>query len=364
MTSEITRLSELMSPTALKLLSDAGGNFVVQQIGMDVIRSVVFDVLTGKNLRDSTEVLTRRRISVLNLALLQMFVRGQAISSDFVQQLPYIAAHILASKRISKTERWLAQWALGLTSKAVQNVLTDDVSQIAAYRDQYIDACREVIAKHEQEFGILTGSVGFDSGDQTPIDGFFLTYLLNAIGSQTLTIRGSEKSAYGKLFEKLILGSLLAILDFQYVPFGELENPEHVLWLSSRGAKRESDATLFYEAGKGVRFDIGFIGRGNSEISLDKVSRFEREIRMGRSNWYMATIILVDRIPQRSRIEEMAREIDGTIVQMSGGYWPQRVARELQRVLGYEHELIRMEVNDIDDYLREKLKVVPFDLFI
>ncbi len=39
-----------------------------------------------------------------------------------------------------------------------------------------------------------------------------LAYLLNTIGAETLTIRGSAKSSYGKLFEKLVLGFLLHIL--------------------------------------------------------------------------------------------------------------------------------------------------------
>jgi hypothetical protein len=86
----------------------------------------------------------------------------------------------------------------------------------------------------------------------------------------------------------------LHILGFEYVT-----PPPHktsrVFWLSSREERRESDATLLYEAGKGVRFDIGFIGRGNPEISLDKVSRFEREISLGRiwlrSSWLIASAL-------------------------------------------------------------------------
>ncbi len=364
MPDPISKLSAFISPQALKLLSEAGGEFIIQRIGLDVIRGVILNVLTGKNLRDSTEVLTRRRISALNLALLNLFLEGSYSSPDFVEQLPFIAADILSSQHISKTERWLAQWSLGLTGKAVQNVLTDDYSLITQYRDQYIKACSEMIANHEREYGPLKGVFEKTPNTKIPVDWRFMTYLMNAIGAQTLTIRGSEKSAYGKLFEKLILGALLSILGFQYIAPDQLENPERVFWLSSRGAKRESDATLLYSLGQGVRFDIGFIGRGNSEISLDKVSRFEREILIKQSNWFMATIILVDRIPQRSRIEQMANEIHATIVQMSGSYWPQRVARELNQTLGFEHDLVHMEQSNIEAYLSEKLTEVPLDEFI
>src|SRR5262249_2150482 len=131
-----------------------------------------------------------------------------------------------------------------------------------------------------------------------------------------------------------------------------------------RNEKRESDATLLYSAGKGARFDIGFIGRGNTEISLDKVSRFEREISLGSSHYYMATIIIVDRIGRNSRVEQLARAIDGRIVQMIAGYWPKQVARELNRVMGFEHELVNMDQSQIDAYLKKKLSIVPLEKFI
>ncbi len=106
--SEVTSLSQLMSPATLKLLSASGSDFV-QQIGMDVVRGVVLDVLTGRNLRDSTEVLTRRRIATLNLALVNLFLHGSSIADNFVSQLPNVATEILTRKRLTKTERWMAQ---------------------------------------------------------------------------------------------------------------------------------------------------------------------------------------------------------------------------------------------------------------
>lgn len=158
-----------------------------------------------------------------------------------------------------------------------------------------------------------------------------------------------------------MLGSLLHILGFKHVASESPGRLHRVFWLSSRGERRKSDATLIFEAGKGVRFDIGFIGRGNPEISLDKVSRFEREISLGRSTWYLSTIIIVDRIGANSRIERLAEEIDGTIVQMSMGYWPQQVARELNRALGYKHKLVRMKQSEIGQYLRERMNEVPLE---
>lgn len=359
---KVAALSELMSPEALQLLS-ASGTDLVKQIGIDVVRGIVLDVLTGKNLRDSTEVLTRRRIAALNLAMIRLFMQGATLSNDFAAQLPHLATHLLTTGHLSKTDRWLAQWVLGLTDKAYQNVLRDNPVALAGYRDQYIEACRNVIASNTRDYGEIRGQLALDSGVKAEVNWLFLTYLLNTVGAQTLAIRGSEKSAYGKLFERLILGSLLYILEFEHV----VPPPprfDRVFWLSSQGEKRESDATLLYEPGKGVRFDIGFIGRGNPEISLDKVTRFEREIEMGRSRFYMATIILIDRIGRNSSIEGLAKRVDGTIIQMSASYWPQQVARVLNQTFGLKHALVDMQQDLIGDFLRDKLAQVPLEDFI
>jgi hypothetical protein len=205
--------SSLLSPASLKLLS-ASGTALISQIGIDVVRDVVFDVLCGKNLRDSTETLTRRRITALNMALVQLFVKGAHSSDEFISLLPHLASEILQRPRLNTNERWLAQWMLGLTGKAVQNVLRDNPALVAQYRDDYIEACQEII-QNQAEYGNLVGAVDIQHGDSNfnaELDWQFLVYLMNAVGAQTLTIRGSEKSAYGKLFEKLILGSLLTIL--------------------------------------------------------------------------------------------------------------------------------------------------------
>lgn len=283
----LNTLTELISPADLDLLS-ASGSQLIKQIGLDVVRGVVLDILTGKNLRDSTEALTRRRIATLNLATVELFIRGSVKSRDFVSQLPNIAADILVNKKLSKTERWLAQWILGLTDKAFQNVLRDNPEAIDEYRNKYIQICNEVVTAREEDKGPLQGEITINGNQGAQINWLWITYLLNTIGAQTLAIRGSEKSAYGKLFEKLVLGSLLHILGLKHItpPAHEYEK---VFWLSSKNEKRESDATLLYELGRGVRFDIGFIGRGNPEISYDKVTRFEREISLGRSKFFMAT---------------------------------------------------------------------------
>lgn len=357
------QLTSLLSDNTLALLT-ASGKSLIERIGIDVIRGVVLDVLTGRNIRNSTEILTRRRIAALNLATLRMFMLGSEVVDNFIEQLPYIASDTLSKGRLKKEERWLAQWILGLTDKGVQNILRDDFQLLGGYRESYIEACREIITQQVQDYGELSGEIRIGPQIKSSINWLFMIYLLNTIGSQTLTIRGSDKSTYGKLFEKLVLGSLLHVLGFQLKSSSELENPSGVFWLSSSDDERESDATLLYEAGKGVRFDIGFIGKGNTEISRDKVSRYRREIQLGPENWFMATIIIVDRIGERSKIQNLAKAIDGTIVQMSVGYWPQRVARTLNGVLGFQHPLVTLEQAEIGDYLKARMQTVPIEAFI
>lgn len=371
-----THFTKLMPPEALKLLSGGGKEFV-ERVGMDVVRDAVLNILIGRNLRDSTEVLTRRRLAALNLATVELFMRGAASSDDFIQNLPQLAVEALSEKAIPREERWLAQWVLGLTSKSVQNVLRDNLEKVLSdYRDMYIEACQQIITMQTEGRGQLSGTLRLDNirqnkegeehNSQLPIeakvDWLMMLYLLSMIGAQTLSIRGSEKSAYGKLFEKLILGSILSILGFKYVTS---ERPgEGIFWLSSRGEDRESDATLVYKLGIAARFDIGFIGRGNPEIMLDKVSRYRREEEIAGTSSYVATIIVVDKIGRASRIEKGAEKIAGRIVQMSASYWPQEIAKELYKTLQFDHPLRTMDQSDIEAYLKEKLKEIPLEEFV
>jgi len=96
-------------------------------------------------------------------------------------------------------------------------------------------------------------------------------------------------------------------------------------------------------------------------MSLDKVTRFQREITLGRSKWYLATIIIVDRIGPSSRIEALAKRVGGTIVQMSMGFWPQEIARELEAASSYQHDLASMNQSEIAAYLKRKLAQVPLE---
>jgi hypothetical protein len=355
-------VAQLMPPTLRHLLEVRGTEFV-RQIGADVLRQVVFDVMCGRNLRDATEMLTRRRIALVNASLLTLFLKGLKQRPDFINNLADLVVNELMQTR-SKTEKWLLQWLLGLTDKAAQNVLRDDFTALDAYKERYMQICREIVAECERNFGHLKGALGLESDTWVQVNWEFFYHLLNAVGAGTLAIRGSEKSVYGKLFERIILGSTLHILGFKFVEFGDLRELERVFWLSSRATQRESDATALIRPGVGVRFDIGFIGRGNPEITLDKLTRFEREVEMGRQHWFIASFIIVDRIGKGSRIPEIAEQVRATVIQMSMGYWVRLLAQELERQTGYKHELAYIPDEDMEDYLKAKLAEVPIEQFV
>ncbi len=352
---------KLMPPEARALISGKGKE-VVRQVGLDIIREIVCDVLCGKNLRDSTETLTRKKLATINAATLVMFLRAESNSKGLVRQIPALASERLRQKPKGE-EKQILQWFLGLTNKATQNVLRDSTDSIIQYKDDYLKTCNEVISLAEAKYGKLTGNLQLGSNDKADIDWNLMLELMQTIGAQTLAIRGSEKSTYGKLFEKLILGSLLSILGFKLVLKNNISNPKRVFWLSSTGEKRESDATLLYQPGKGIRFDIGFIGRGNPEISLDKVSRFEREIELGSTKFFMGTIILVDTIGPKSRIVQLAEAINGIIIQMSMAYWPKTVALELNKTFGFEHDLVDMPDSQMQQYIKDSIRKVPIENF-
>nr|WP_245523754.1 CfrBI family restriction endonuclease [Treponema brennaborense] len=244
----------------------------------------------------------------------------------------------------------------------MQNVLRSDDSEFQSYLTDLSASLEKSVAESSQVYGELTAKIIDKENQEYFLQWPELLQLFTAIGAQTLTIRGSEKSMYGKFFEKLVLGSLLSVLGFKLKDDPSIT--KKTFWLSQREDKRESDATLIVEPGIGVRFDIGFIGPGNTEISLDKVSRFEREIEMGRQKYYMSTIILVDRIGERSRIVDMAKNIDGTIIQMSMSNWVKEVATVLKQKTNYKAEILSLSDDDCKEYIEKKLKNIDLHLFI
>lgn len=338
------------------------GKEVLERIGEHIIKDVVTSILCGGNVRSLTEGLTRRRLALSNASLLVTFLHAYTQIENFIEVMPSLVKQELLTN-ISPEKKMFVQWFAGLTGKSIQNVLRNSDDEFDKYMETVEDALRQSVESCHVDFGQLRGMLQLDDVE-CAVDWPFILYLFTAIGAQTLSIRGSEKSMYGKMFEKLILGSLLTILGFKLIDSTDSSQMKKVFWLSSRGDKRESDATLLYKPGVGVRFDIGFIGPGNTEISLDKVSRFEREMEHGRHNHYLSTIIIVDRIGEKSRIIEMANAIDGNVVQMSMAYWVRDVCKILQERIHFKHRILNVSDKNFKKYIVDQMQNIDLSLFL
>jgi len=254
-----------------------------------------------------------------------------------------------------------------LTGKSVQNVLRSNPEALGRYVADFESAIDEAAEKCRDEFGDVRMTLGFaekPDGRRVELDWKAIARLTTTIGSQTLAIRGSDKSMYGKLFERLILGSYLSLLGFERVNPATNRKTSRVFWLSDSSDLRESDATLLFRPGKIARFDIGFIGVGNSEISKDKLSRYARELEMAGGKSSSVTFIVVDRLPRTGKTQRAAEQIGAEIVQMSMQFWVKELAQKLRARLGVRHELQTMDDGAISGYLERKLSSIPVQDFL
>ncbi len=344
-------------------LSNYQGKQLIDRIGEEVLKEVVASVLCGENLRSLTEGLTRRRLMISNAAMLTTFLSASINFPDFVKKSPFLIAEELSKSKLTKDKKLYLTWLVGLTEKGIQNILRgNDADELKEYLKELDSALQESALSSEKFFGKLTGTIKIQK-QEVSINWENILFLFVAIGAQTLAIRGSEKSIYGKLFEKFVLGSLLTILGFEKIDPTQTTKSEKVFWMSQRENKRESDATLLLKPGVGIRFDIGFIGSGNSEVSLDKVSRFEREMSFGRSLHFMNTLVIVDRVGEKSRIKTMAKAIDGNIVQMSMSYWVKEVAEILSHN-GLKHPILKMTHEQSLHFVRDAMTNVDLRKFM
>ena len=355
-------------PEGGRVLLTGGGREFVERIGVEAIRNSILSVMMGDNIRTQTEPLSRRKIAIVSGALVVLFMRGHLEVRNFSDELSELAVSQLARRRKrDKATTWIAQWLIGLTQKQFQNVLRSDVEGIKGYVADFEDAVDEAAERCRDEFGNVRMELGFvedAKGRRVQLDWKDITRLTTAIGSQTLAIRGSDKSMYGKLFERLILGSFLTILGFERVNPQTNTKTAGVFWLSDSRGSREADATLLVKPGRLARLDIGFIGAGNSEISKDKLSRYEREFELAGGRITSTTFIVVDRLPRSEKTQRAAARIEAEIVQMSLRYWVRDLAQRLGERMGVRHELQRMQDDDIEAYLEGRLDRIRVQEFL
>ena len=354
-------LASFLPKTFNALLESKGTNFI-KRAGEENVRQVVVDVLCGSNIRASTEHLTRLRLGRTNAATFMVYLCGLHTAKDFSRQLPQMAFQNLTNKT-SKAEKALSQWMIGLTGKSIQNVLHGDDHQLKKYIESFAVNLERLATETEKISGVLKCHVKSSDGKEAIFDWHDLLSLFCTIGSQTLAIRGSEKSTYGKLFERLVLGSVLNALGFEQTSYPPKKTSK-VFWLSSKVGEREADATLLVADGQAIRFDLGFIGIGNPEIPKDKVSRFERFMEVNEQKFHSATCIIVDRIGEGSSLEEHAKRAGAKMIQMSISYWPIELAQWLSEKFNYKSDISICKPADLPALLKKKLAAVSFENFV
>ena len=352
-------------PKIGKELATYGKEDVVSKLGNDVIQKTVIGILKGENIRSLTESLTKRRISLSTASMFLTYVKTLIQEPDFAQKYGEIIYSNITESKLTKAEKSYLNWMAGLTEKQIQNVLRgkdrDELKRYILETDLFIKQLAEIT---EKQLGKIGGKV-FVNEKECYFGWLEFSQLFLSIGSQTLAIRGSEKSTYGKMFEKLVLGSVLSLFGFDFVRRNETAKDKKIFWLSERDEKRESDATAIITLGKGIRFDIGFIGVGNTEVSLDKVTRFEKIMDFNNKKYDMATIIIVDRIGEKSRITEMAKDINKChIVQMSMSNWVKELSNILYEDFNYKTPFWGQSDTYILDYIQNEIEKMDMSLFL
>lgn len=355
-------------PEKGRLVLTANGKEFIEKLGVETARQVIHAVLRGENIRTQTEPLTRRRVAIATGAMVYLFAKGWAEIDNFTENLSALALEQMNNTPQSKKEIfWPAQWLIGLTGKGIQNVLRNSSQLHQAYIQDFENAVEEAAIRCRKDYGEISMSLGCVVDGklrQRVLDWKDITRLTTAIGAATLTIRGSEKSTYGKLFERLVMGSVLTILGFEHVENSQSQKKEKVFWLSDSSDIRECDATIRLRPGKLARFDIGFIGKGNPEIMKDKLTRYSNAIEQNGIPSLSLNFIIVDKIPDTTKTTEAAKKSGSEIIQMSMQFWALELAKRLEARLGYRAEILSVPEDELSDYLRQKLQPIPILNFI
>lgn len=357
-------------PEKGKLVLSANGKEFIERLGVETARQVILAVLHGENIRAQTEPLTRRRVAIAAGAMIYLFAKGWAEIDGFTEKISAFALEQMVNTPQSKKDTfWPAQWLIGLTGKSIQNVLRSNPELRQSYILDFEKTVEEAAKRCQEDFGDISMNLGYFADGTIkenikPLGWKDLTRLSISIGATASTIRGSEKSLYGKLFEKLIMGSVLTILGFEHVDNAQSPKLERVFWLSDNSDVRECDATIRLRPGKLARFDIGFIGKGNSEIMKDKLTRYASEVEQNGIANTSQNFIIVDRMPETPRTLEAARKSGSAIIQMSMQFWAVELAKELKARLDYTAEILSVSEDELSDYIEKKLQPIPILNFL
>lgn len=330
-------------------------------IGEDGMKDIVTNILLGGNVRDSTEFIVQRRLLISYASMLELFTHHLSHVSSIDDYSDWVTGELKTQP--NNLRRTLYLWLLGLTGKGLDNIVRGN-ENINDYNDSFTFSVEETVEDLGEQFGELSGYIDLN-GNRLNLNWELLSILLLTIGSQTLTIRGSAKSTNGKMFEKLVLGSLLYALGYTYYsePPQNIDYNEVGFYLSHMDVhERETDAIIFHK-GKAISIDIGFIGKGNPEISLDKVTRFGSIKRIGDIDHDMSTIVIVDTVGENSDIFTKAENVGASIIQMKDNDWTLQFSTLLKTKLDINDLLEDISVDNLREFLTDKLDTLNMRQF-
>ncbi len=333
-----------------------------ETVGDDGVKDIIRKVLVGGNVRDTTEFITQRRLLNSYFSMLDLYLNHLSDFSDDPEKFSeYVVSDLKDAKNDAKV---LDLWLLGLTKKGFDNIVRG-ADNLEDYQYSFTKSMLDTVEDLENTYGTISGTIEINN-KEIDVSWNTLALLFMALGGQTLSIRGSAKSMNGKMFEKLVLGSLLSINGFSYVdgPPEVIDKTKKYFWLSHLDEnERETDATVVYN-GKAISIDIGFIGRGNPEITLDKVTRFGAYKRIGGVEHDMATIIIVDTVGDNSDLFNKAERVNGHVFQMRNDDWTIDVAKTICEIMDIDNALSQKEQDELDDFFKTELRRIDISKFV
>lgn len=241
------------------------------------VRKIVLTILLGKNYRLLTESATSLEISCYMNWLLSVCHKAKLEYGDeWLAKLQELCSSI----RDSQETKWLRVWLMGLTLKTTVNLGI----KTHGYSDylKMVKLSSDTLIKKQAD---ATGMKLYTNGlTPTPLSTGDSVWLLQVAGAAVLTLRGSKKSAVGKLLEKAIARACLMAL-------GLKEGINFQLNLAAdKEVEREIDAEIITRRGR-VRVDVALIGTGNQEVPEDKLGR------VGKNG-----IVMVDKLGKKSKV--------------------------------------------------------------
>ena len=267
-------------------------NSAVSIYSVEEVRKIVLTILLGKNYRALTESATSLEISCYINWVLSICHKSKLIYGEkWLEKLQ----ELCTNTKHSQETKWLRVWLMGLALKTTSNLglkiddYSDYLSRVKLSSDTLIN--KQADATRIQLYTDGLTPTLLSTGDSV--------WLLQVAGAAVLTIRGSKKSAVGKLLEKAIARACLTAL-------GLKEGRDFKLNLAAdKEVERETDAEITTRRGK-VRVDVALISTGNQEVSEDKLSR------VGKNG-----IVLVDKLGSKSKVPGNAEKngVHLTIIQ-------------------------------------------------